>query len=55
MMDNLFDGEWGWEEELFLQVMMVTCDNCGESVWETDLPYINGMYDYSCDCGGVYS
>lgn len=53
--DNLFDGEWGMEEEAFLFSTMLTCDQCGNMVWEEELPYINGMYDYTCDCGGIYS
>jgi len=53
--DNLFDGEWGMEEEAFLFCTMLTCDQCGNMVWEEELPYINGMYDYTCDCGGIYS
>lgn len=54
-MDNLFDGEWGWEEELFILATMLTCDNCGNVIWEDDLPYIGGIHDYSCECGGIYS
>ena len=45
MFDDLFDGEWGMEEDLYLFCNMLTCDQCGAVVYEDELPYINGMYD----------
>ncbi len=56
MFDDMSDWE-AQEEFLFLYYFTLTCNTCGTCVDESELPYINGMYDYSCldeRCGGRY-
>lgn len=56
----MFDGDMDWEaqeEFLYLYYFTLSCNTCGQCVDESDLPYVNGMYDYSClkeNCGGYY-
>lgn len=53
-----FDEDYFMQEEfLYLYYTTLCCNTCGTCVEEYDLPYISGMYDYSCikeDCGGEY-
>ena len=47
------DGEEIPNDILF-EIDLITCENCGEIYIESELPYINGMYDYTCpNCGFV--
>ena len=56
----MFDGDMDWEaqeELLYLYYFSISCNTCGQCVDESDLPYVNGMFDYSClneNCGGYY-
>lgn len=52
----MFEDDYFMEEEFFyLYYLSLTCNGCGKIAYEEDLPYINGMYDYTCDeCGGTY-
>ena len=40
--------------DILFEIDLITCENCGCVYNESDLPYINGMYDYTCpECGFV--
>ena len=41
-------------DDLWTDADIIECVNCGELYRESELPYINGMYDYTCPtCGYV--